>query len=375
MLPDFAFSLFFGHTVPMASDDDFDAMMTQIGVDPLAKKVKRKRAVPRAPMRTGGAASAPPATASRAAASRQPSPRAVVAELHEALRTAQVRRVELDARVAAQDTELRAAGAEIGRMNAQIAALTAERDAAKAAAAVSDDRVAELRKAADDLDRERRTLQRKLGTAKPAPISATPAVAVFDARGLRPGHEQHQALRALSEQRPADVLAALELADPTPLTTLLDQRVVLASSTAELPADSGHVMVRVSEDRCEFGGASDVVAAWRRFIAACAAANVRTVTIVGGSPSYRRQLKALLKDWPQSPKLVLVSGTKRRPKNKAASDLRTSDIVLIWGATELDHSVSAPYTEARDPKVTIIAHRGISGMLERATALVESRPR
>lgn len=340
----------------VATDDDFDAIMAQIGVDPLARPAKRAAAPSRVHK------DAPPHT-SQSSPVAKPNPQAVA-------RGAELAAARAD--LAAARAELDGAGAEIARLTGQIAAISAQQDVTQERLAAAAEAATHLQKHADDLDRERRALQRRLGEVTPVAVTITPAVDVFAARGLRAGKEQHDALIALCAQRPAGVLAALQLADAGPLAQLLDQRVVLASHGAELADDNGHVMVRVAHDRCEFGGASDLAAAWRRFVAACEATGVRTITIVGGSPSYRKQLRALADTRADSPKLVLVSGTQRRPKNKAASDLRTSDLVLIWGATELDHSVSAPYTGGGGAKVKIIAHRGISGMLDRACKVISS---
>ncbi len=265
---------------------------------------------------------------------------------------------------------------EVSRLTEQLAAATttaaaheqtataarAEAEAAAAAAAAQTEELTALRVDVERLDHERRALQRQLNEA-PDEAPATPAARVFTDRGLTPGDEHHEALAELAVQRPAGLLAALVLADPAPLADLLDRRVVLAGPDAAPTGDA--VVIRVSTDRCELGGASDVAAAWHRFAEACTAAGVRRVTVVGGSPTYRKQLKDLVA-LGVGPELRMVSGTQRRPKHKADNDIRNSDLVLVWGGTELDHAVSGPYTDAKSGKVVVIAHRGISGMLDKA---------
>ena len=210
---------------------------------------------------------------------------------------------------------------------------------------------------------------REAVTHEPA---ATDARGVLRRRSLVIASEQEEAISALAQQRPADLLDALLLADPQPLASLLAERVVLAGPAAEVPERADRVVVRVAEQRCEVGGASDVDAAWLKFAAACSDNGVATVTIVGGSVPYRKALRQLAEPHGDDLRLNLVSGTKRRAKRKSESDLRGSDMVLVWGGTELDHAVSGAYTDARSDKVVAIAHRGLSGMIVRATREVQA---
>jgi len=338
----------------LADQDDFESMMNSMGVAKLGGKGGPKRKAP--PVRQ------PPAMPARRPAFEDPQIvlaklRGEVARLNDALANANAATAAATAGHGAATTAAAAARAES-------AALLARAEAAEA-------QVVALTADVDRLDQERRGLQRKLADAEPEEVEAIAAADVFADRGLEPGDEQQQALAELAVQRPGAVLAALALADPEPLADLLHRRVVLAGPNARLGSRDDCVVVRVSSDRCEFGGDSDVESAWRTFATACDGAGIRAATIVGGSPTYRKKIKELTTATGVGPKLKLVSGTQRRPKHKAEADLRTSDLVLVWGGTELDHSVSGPYTDARDPKVLIIAHRGISGMLDRARQQID----
>ena len=127
--------------------------------------------------------------------------------------------------------------------------------------------------------------------------------------------------------------------------------------------DKNMVVVPVSKDRCEICSGSDIAASFHGFVQACVDRDVRRATIVGGSPAYRRKLQGLADDDEQAPKLNLVSGTRKREKRRAASDMRSSDVVVIWGGTELDHSVSEVY-RGKDARIVRVAHRGIARMLQ-----------
>ena len=127
--------------------------------------------------------------------------------------------------------------------------------------------------------------------------------------------------------------------------------------------DTNTVVVYVPRGRCEVSGGSDVQANFHGFVQACLDQEVRKVTIVGGSPAYRKQLKLLAGAHDDAPKLNLVSGTRRREKRRAEADMRASDVVVLWGGTELDHSVTSVYTGGA-ARLVRVAHRGIARMLQ-----------
>ncbi len=119
---------------------------------------------------------------------------------------------------------------------------------------------------------------------------------------------------------------------------------------------------------CAQCAGSDNSRAARDLVAACARAGLRRVLVVGGSPSVREELRAALGS---ALELRCVDGTERRTQERARGDLEWADLVLLWGATELDHKVSAHYARpppAQRGKVVHVARRGIAALL---TAAVE----
>ena len=91
--------------------------------------------------------------------------------------------------------------------------------------------------------------------------------------------------------------------------------------------------------------------------------SVRRVVVVGGSPGTREELE---KAWPAGAELRLVVGNRRHTEKDARANLEWADVVVIWGATELDHKVSQLYT--RSPlaagKLVAINKRGIEALAD-----------
>jgi hypothetical protein len=127
---------------------------------------------------------------------------------------------------------------------------------------------------------------------------------------------------------------------------------------------SGRIVVRCDpKAACERCGGSANAAAESEFIAVCASAGVRRVVIVGGSPSVRSELEHGIG---QRVELRMIDGTERRTLDRAKSDLEWADLILVWGASELDHKVSTLYTQAPPPhrrKVVNVARRGVAALL------------
>ena len=132
-------------------------------------------------------------------------------------------------------------------------------------------------------------------------------------------------------------------------------------------ARSGRVPVRTAHrTACVSCGGSDNRRAEEALLAACERASVRRLTIVGGSPSVRKELRDALSDHLE---LRLVDGTERRTLTQARLDLEWADLVLVWGGSELDHRVSTLYTGAAPAlrrKLVHTSKRGIAALLEAA---------
>ena len=141
------------------------------------------------------------------------------------------------------------------------------------------------------------SLERQLKDARGA-LSATEAAktSLADAlveRGCTTEFEMMTVLNGLLLQRPREFLDSIVLADPHALAKVLSERVAFVTSGVPFEADKNMVVVPVSKDRCEICSGSDIAASFHGFVQACVDRDVMHVTIVGGSPAYRRQLQAL----------------------------------------------------------------------------------
>ena len=312
------------------------------GVRPLGGKAKArsKRPLPAPPAARPAPAPAPRAAAPRpAAAPTGPDPRDLkLAELRAKLE-------ERDRLIAGSEASAAGSAATIAELEGRLERLPADRDG---------------------VERRRIEQAARLAVAEEALAAADAAVPIGELlrrRGLTEGKEDFEALSGLLELRSNELVASLGLADGDAVARLLDERVALVCGREDCRPAGTVVSVHVAPGRCEICGGSDIRAAFRRFVASCAKAQVSSIVIVGGSPPYRRQLRALADDQEVELRLDLVSGTTRRPKHKAQADLRRADLVVMWGATLLDHSVNEAY-RGGPARLLRVAHRGITRMLE-----------
>jgi hypothetical protein len=211
-------------------------------------------------------------------------------------------------------------------------------------------------------EEKNRQLRHTIAEAEKAAQRHTRLADLLRERGCADRDEAIAVVRGLMDRRPDELIDAIELTASEPLAQILDERVAFVARDLDIDLGAESVIVRVPAERCEITGGSDIQAGFRQFLDACRRSGVRRLTIVGGSPAYRRELVELAAPYARELKLNLVSGTKRRERKRAEADKRTSDIVVIWGATELDHSVSAVYTQGTGNVLTV-RHRGISRML------------
>ena len=117
---------------------------------------------------------------------------------------------------------------------------------------------------------------------------------------------------------------------------------------------------------CEGCGGSNNRRAVADFVEACQRKGVRRVVIVGGSPAVREELEAQVAGQIE---LRLVDGTERRTRTRRRHNLDWADLMLVWGATELHHKVSAHYTggpASVSRKVIHVTRRGVAALLEAA---------
>ncbi len=149
-------------------------------------------------------------------------------------------------------------------------------------------------------------------------------------------------------------------------------RVCAASDCQQVARASGREPLLVEpRSHCEHCGGSNNRRAEVAFLEACQRHGVRRVVVVGGSPAVREELEDKLSGRLE---LRMVDGTERRTAGKAQSDLEWGDLVLVWGATELHHKVSAHYTQPGTPyrhKVVHVARRGVASLLEAGISHLE----
>jgi hypothetical protein len=335
---------------------NYDDLMASMGVRRLDQRSSGKgRGKPKG--KTAAAATRPPAA--RADAPVAPPPRP------EPPSPTPVDRQELDGMKA-----------EVGRLRGELQAerdraegLSAELDHVRGEAAEREAAVDALQHQRDTLDAERRGLQRRLEIARGDIPPPAPAVSeILGKRGLLGELEAANLLRAVADARhTGELLRLLEPVDTDRLEQFLDERVALLGGCDDCPSTGGRAVVRVPRERCEVCGGSDIQRGVRSFVDACLVNGLTRVVVVGGSPKYHRQLRELVQH--HRLKLTLVSGKARRTARQAKSDQEHNDLVLLWGGTLLDHSVSALYGDG-PARVLTVPHRGISLMLQRAAELL-----
>ena len=153
---------------------------------------------------------------------------------------------------------------------------------------------------------------------------------------------------------------------------MLERRLALVCGDPGCAPEVGAAALQVEPARCEVCGGSDIQRAAHGFVRSCLAADIVRVRFVGGSPNYRTKLAAL---FPASGPLTVHTtlGDKRVRLQRSRSQQRGDDLVIIWGATELDHATSGAY-RAEYGRTEVIAHRGIGRMLELAAARIAGAP-
>lgn len=117
-------------------------------------------------------------------------------------------------------------------------------------------------------------------------------------------------------------------------------------------------VVIVTRPLCEVceGGTSSGAA--RLMVDALQAAGRTHLLVIGGSPSAHTQLQRMVRG--SGIELRLVEGTHAPEASQARAWADTADVIVIWGATILDHKVSAHFERPEHRAKTItIARRGI----------------
>jgi len=140
----------------------------------------------------------------------------------------------------------------------------------------------------------------------------------------------------------------------------------LCSRCASSRPPDGREVVVVLAPSCSYCGGSANAGALRELAEECAQRGVRRLVVVGGSPAVRQEMMGL----GSALELRLIEGTERRTKAEAAGDVEWADVIVVCGASELNHKVSNLYT--RDPRarkrLAVSSRRGVEAI---AGAVVE----
>jgi hypothetical protein len=175
----------------------------------------------------------------------------------------------------------------------------------------------------------------------------------LEAAGLtRPGK------RAVAPEKRATISALLEASF---LVRCQDPRCIKLSSRR---AASRRVLPVGQPADCAVCRGSANLRAATALLERCKEKHLKRLVVVGGSPKTRGDLAELLGD---AIEVRLVDGTERRSAAQARQDISWADLVLVWGSTELDHSVSTLYTQGKgERKVLFTARRGVAALFEEA---------
>ena len=316
-----------------------EAMMAEEGVTPLRG---RGQAARESAGRRSGAARAGPATGGTA-----PQGAPSIAALGERVEGLTARLTDTASRLAASEAALAASEAALAASEAALAVCEAEQTASDAAR--------------EALDAERRSLHRRLSSEQVQPVVGVSLSSLLRGRGLREG-ELEEALLGLLAERGVGLAEALTVAAAAPVQRLLAEAIVLRCAAGGCAAPAGAVSLTVAPERCEVCGGSDIARAFSAFADACRAGGLSRVVIVGGSPSYRKQLQALYEPIRHDFSLALISGTSRKSERRVRGAARSSDLVILWASTLLAHATSNAY-EAANARTLTVPHRGIGSML------------
>lgn len=139
------------------------------------------------------------------------------------------------------------------------------------------------------------------------------------------------------------------------------------------PTSSDELCVTVENPQmCEYCSGSENKRAFRLLVDDCRERGWHTLTIVGGSPDTHAELQDLC---PADINLRIIEGTSRRTKKQATQDIETSDLVLIWGATILPHSLSELYTSQRQhDHIISLRCRGVASLARQTLQAIEQLP-
>jgi hypothetical protein len=197
--------------------------------------------------------------------------------------------------------------------------------------------------------------------------------AMLTDRGLAPRTEADLFLRAVADAHlGAKLVGLLSTHERSALQAFLDDSLALRGGCPACPDPAGRALMRVVRSRCDLCEGSDMRRRAAELTDALLVAGHNRLVFVGGSPAYYTQLDKLLID--RRIRVTKVPNGRNIRKEDAKSQLQNSDLIVIWGSTIIDHRVTELYTKqpADKARVITIAHRGMTGMMERLTRTLRS---
>jgi len=121
--------------------------------------------------------------------------------------------------------------------------------------------------------------------------------------------------------------------------------------------------LRVRTDKCEFCNGSDQNRLVAKMAKSLSDRGLSEILIVGGSTQSANTLNRLLKSCKIN--LKIIEGTKRTNLKMAKLLCRNVDLVVIWGATQLDHTVSQVFNIAAEPGTKVpVARPGLKALVD-----------
>ena len=135
------------------------------------------------------------------------------------------------------------------------------------------------------------------------------------------------------------------------------------------------VLLWTVEDQthCDFCAGSDNRREFSTLLLRLRESRIYRVVVVGGSPDTHKEIEQLL---PRNHQWKLVEGKTNRNKQQALQDLRSADLIILWGATILPHKVSELYTKQKEGfshKLLTVNKRGVAGFAREVRESLERR--
>jgi len=125
---------------------------------------------------------------------------------------------------------------------------------------------------------------------------------------------------------------------------------------------AGRTGLVVRKDACTACGGSNTRRAVQDALEACARAGIRKICVVGGSPAVREELQRMVG---AQIRLTLVEGTQTPSLMQARAHVRGHDLVVILGASELNHKLSNTYEAHKaDGHILTVSKRGVESIAE-----------